>query len=81
MIKDLSVQLPLNDYSKRQALKEMTGFDVDAAIRNSGINDVEEHVIAPNAPVRRAAAPIIDKNAMTEATTIPASKYKIVSEG
>ena len=38
MIKDLSVQLPLNDYSKRQALKEMTGFDVDAAIQHAKEN-------------------------------------------
>lgn len=81
LMKQLSVEIPLADYNKRQILKEKLGFDVDAAIRNSGINDVEEHVIVPNAPVRRAAAPIIDKNAMTEATTISASKYKIVSEG
>lgn len=81
LMKQLSVEIPLADYNKRQILKEKLGFDVDAAIRNSGINDVGEHVIAPNAPVRRAAAPIIDKTAMAEATTTTASKYKIVSEG
>lgn len=81
LMKQLSVEIPLADYNKRQILKEKLGFDVDAAIRNSGINDVEEHVIVPSAPVRRAATPIIDKNAMAEATTAPASKYKIVSEG
>ena len=35
MIKDLSVQLPLNDVAKRQALKEKTGYDIDTAIRNN----------------------------------------------
>ena len=80
LIKQLSVEIPLADYNKRQILKEKLGFDIDAAIRNSDINDVEEHVIAPNAPARRASAPIIDQNAMAEATA-STSKYKIVSEG
>ena len=34
MIKKLSVTVPLNDYEKRRALKEKTGFDVDAAIKH-----------------------------------------------
>ena len=58
MIKDLSVQIPLNDYSKRQALKEMTGFDVDAAIRhdkeNKAVEGDETPAAAP-AKVRRVA--------------------------
>ena len=33
LIKDFSVKLPLTDYNKRQAIKEILGFDVDAAIR------------------------------------------------
>ena len=47
MIKDLSVQIPLNDYSKRQALKEMTGFDVDAAIQHDQENKAVEGDSAP----------------------------------
>lgn len=35
IIKRLSVSIPLSDYQKRVALKEKTGFDVDAAIRNA----------------------------------------------
>ena len=50
MIKDLSVQIPLNDYSKRQALKEMTGFDVDAAIQHDQENKAIEGDEAPAAP-------------------------------
>lgn len=34
LIKKLSVNLPLTDYDKRQALKEKTGFDVDSALRH-----------------------------------------------
>jgi len=41
LIKKFSVSLPLSDYSKRQALKEKTGFDVDAAITNSGEEPAE----------------------------------------
>lgn len=80
LIKQLSVEIPLADYNKRQILKDKLGFDVDAAIRNSEANNAEEHTIVPSAPARRAAAPIIDQSAMAEATT-PTSKYKIVSEG
>lgn len=80
LIKQLSVEIPLADYNKRQILKDKLGFDVDAAIRNSDANNAEEHTIVPNAPARRAAAPIIDQNAMAEATA-SASKYKVVSEG
>lgn len=56
MIKDLSVQIPLNDFSKRQALKEMTGFDVDAAIqhdRENKMSDDGEEIAAPAPKVRR----------------------------
>lgn len=36
LVKRFAVQLPLADYDKRQALKNKTGFDVDAAVSNSG---------------------------------------------
>ena len=66
-------------------MKDKLGFDVDAAIKNSVVD--EEEVIVPNTPTRRAAAPIIDKAAMAEATTPvrrateTTEKYKIISEG
>lgn len=34
LIKDFAVKLPLNDYNKRQAIKEKLHFDVDKAIEN-----------------------------------------------
>lgn len=36
LIKQFAVSLPLNDYSKRQAIKDQLGFDVTTAIENSG---------------------------------------------
>lgn len=36
LIKKYAVLLPLDNYEKRQALKSKLGFDVDAAIANSG---------------------------------------------
>jgi hypothetical protein len=72
LIKQLSVELPLADYNKRQVLKEKLNFDIDAAIRN-GAADSTEETFVPDAPVRRSAA-IVDKSAMAEATT----KYKVI---
>ena len=34
LVKDMSVKLPLVDMAKRKALKEKTGFDVDAALKH-----------------------------------------------
>jgi len=55
LIKDLSVELPLNDYAKRQALMEKTGFNVDAAIANYQANkapEADEPAAAPAQPKR-----------------------------
>ena len=34
LVKKYAIELPLSDYDKRLALKEKTGFDVDAALAN-----------------------------------------------
>lgn len=34
LIKVLAIKLPMTDANKREALKEKTGFDVDAALAN-----------------------------------------------
>ena len=73
MVKDLAVQLPMQDFSKRNALKEKTGFNVDEAIRHDQENKaVEEDEAAPTPEpkkvrrvqktVRRAAAPEVKKD-------------------
>ena len=56
MIKDFSVSLPFNDVEKREALKEKTGFDVDAAIRNVQADKAVEATVS-NGPARRTSAP------------------------
>ena len=63
IIKDKAVTLPLYDMQKREAILEMTGFDVTAAIENSKPDEdeaVEETPVAKrrvqqntNAPTRR----------------------------
>lgn len=67
LVKTYAVSLPLSDYDKRQALKEKTGFDVDAAIANSGEEPVttESETKAPAAPSGRRTS----------------TNYKVVSKG
>lgn len=47
LIKKVAVETKLNDYSKRQAIKEQLGYDVTLAIENSG-EETENHAAAPS---------------------------------
>ena len=80
MIKDLSVQIPLNDFSKRQALKEMTGFDVDAAIAHDKENKLnEDGGTAAEAPkARRVVQTARRSTGGIAAEAVAANKPKIV---
>ena len=58
LVKDLSIKIPLSDYSKRQALKEKIGFDLDAALRHieeerAEAAEANKNVIDPATPKRR----------------------------
>ena len=56
LIKQFAVSLPLNDIEKRRALKNKTGFDVNAAlthIEEEKQEDAQDGVTAPEAPQRR----------------------------
>lgn len=75
LIKTLSVSLPLNDYNKRKRLKEKTGFDVDAAIKNWEAEKAEERKPAA-APAKRRVQPNKEPEKPARRT---AGKYKIVS--
>lgn len=71
LVKRLSVELPLTDYNKREALKKKLGFDVDRAIMNNKADKEDEVEETPKrrtqptakteekaaAPERRAAVP------------------------
>ena len=64
ILKDLSVKIPLQDYNKRKALKEKTGFDVDAAIRHieeekaDQKNTIQQPVTGRRTQVAETAAPV-----------------------
>lgn len=57
MIKDLAVELPLNDMAKRQAIQDKLGFDVTKAIeiKNTKYDGETEETIETRASGRRAA--------------------------
>lgn len=83
MIKDLSVQMPLNDFSKRQALKEMTGFDVDAAIQHDKENKAieNESITAAAAPKARRVQTTARRSAGgVAAEAVAANKPKIIKK-
>lgn len=83
MIKDLSVQMPLNDYAKRQALKEMTGFDVDAAIQHDKENRALEDDEAPAAAApktRRVQTTARRSTGGVAAEAVAANKPKIIKK-
>ena len=72
IIKTFSVQLPLESTSKRKALKEKIGFDVERAIANSA-PDVDEEPAA-EAPHRR----VVKEEKPEGRRTTP--KYNIVEK-
>lgn len=62
MMKQFAVSLPLNDLEKRRALKDKTGFDVNAALMHIEEERVEDKADTPAAPttqrrVKKDAAP------------------------
>jgi hypothetical protein len=69
-VKKFSVELPLTDFDKRQALKTKTGFDVDAAIANAG---KEADAKTEEARIQQAAAPVTGRRTSTN--------YKVIREG
>lgn len=76
LIKTMSVSLPLEDYNKRKALLEKTGFDVDKAVANLQAEKAEEKTAATEsaAPTERRVKPV----AQTGRRTAP--NYKVVAK-
>ena len=62
MIKDLAVELPLNDMAKRKAIQDKMGFDVTRAIeiKNTKYDSEVEEVVEKRTSTRRAAPIKID---------------------
>ena len=72
LIKKFAVQLPLDNYEKRQALKTKTGFDVDAAVANSGLE--------PDAKQEEEIKQAVEQKPAGGRRTV-ATKYKVVTQG
>jgi hypothetical protein len=75
LIKDLSVKLPLVDMSKRKALKEKTGFDVDAALRH-----IEEEKEDDQTTILKQSGERRIKTEEVPAGRRTAPKYNIISK-
>ena len=77
LIKTMSVSLPLEDYNKRKALLQKTGFDVDKAISNLQAEKAEEKASAAEsaaAPAERRVKPA----AATQTGRRTTPNYKVV---
>ena len=76
LIKTMSVSLPLEDYNKRKALLEKTGFDVDKAVANLQAEKAEEKTAANEsaAPTERRVKPDVQTGRRT------APNYKVVAK-
>ena len=76
LIKDMAVNLPLNDVKKRQAIKDKFGFDVDRAIeiKNTKYDGGDSEVQTENqATVRRVKTP-------TTTATASGRRYKPITK-
>lgn len=78
LIKQLSVQIPISDPQKREALFKKTGFDIDKAIANEKADkEPEKDKIEPiDKPTERRVKPA--ENAPTRRRTT--TNYKVVNK-
>lgn len=70
LIKQYAVSLPLNDYSKREAIRQQLNFDVTNAISNQG-EDTEKVEEPKNATSRRTTSTTIKTPVVTPSETKP----------
>ena len=81
LVKQLAVELPLNDITKRKAILDMTGFNVDAAIM---INEETKDEMEDTQKVRRVSEPVKEEVKSTgrraAVPTVSESKYKILDK-
>ena len=81
LVKQLAVELPLNDITKRKAILDMTGFNVDAAIM---VNEATKDEVENTQRVRRVNEKPVEKEEAKPAgrrvvaPTVGDSKYKII---
>lgn len=76
IVKRLAVSLPMNDLQKAKALKEKTGFDLEAALANMRAEQEDEGDILTSADEGKPRAA-----ATANAGRRTNSNYKVVSKG
>ena len=75
LIKRMCISLPVTDYNKMKALKEKTGLDVEAALKNIRAEKEDEPAsIDDSTPQRRVKADV------PEGRRAAAPKYNVVSK-
>jgi hypothetical protein len=77
LIKMLSVQLPITDPAKREALFKKTGFDIDEAIANEKADKEPERIEIIDKPAERRVKPT-EGAAPTRRRA--STNYKVVSK-
>ena len=79
LVKNMAVDMKLNDVSKRDAIKDKTGFDVSRAIEIKIESEKTDEVVETSS---RRAAPIVTKteNEGGAARRTTAPRYKVVVE-
>lgn len=73
LIKRMCISLPVTDYNKMKALKEKTGLDVEAALKNIRAEKEDENTIDDSTPQRR-----VKKDVPEGRRTAP--KYNVVNK-
>lgn len=76
IVKRLAVSMPMNDLQKAKALKEKTGFDLEAALANMRAEQEDEgDILTPAEEAKPRAAATASTGRRTN------SNYKVVSKG
>ena len=81
LIRTLAVKLPMENTAKKKALKEKTGFDVDAALKNIEAEKEEEAAKKPAASQSgRRVQPAAEKAEPAAPTRRTTPKYNVVKK-
>lgn len=76
LVKKYAVELKINDISKRKAIKDATGFNVDMAVY---INEETSEDKVEEKKERRVTAKKAETASTGRRTSAPTSRYKVVS--
>lgn len=76
LVKKYAVELKINDISKRKAIKDTTGFNVDMAVY---INEETSEDKVEEKKERRVTTKKVETASTGRRTSAPTSRYKVVS--